>query len=155
MAREVAHPHDHLFRIVFRDEAEAVGLLRANLPQVIINALIWATLKRRDRSFIDNRLRGSESDLLFEVLRKDDREPAWVYVLLEHQSTPDFWLRLRALKYCIRIWEEDRKLYPAEEYLRPIVPLVLYQGTRGWTPACEFAELFAPAVRGWPVLYFT
>ncbi len=57
MAGEVAKPHDHLFRSVFRDEAEAAALLRANLPQPITNALIWSTLKRRDRSFIDSWLR--------------------------------------------------------------------------------------------------
>ena len=59
-------------------------------------------------------------------------------------------LRLRLLKYSIRIWEEDCRRYPDEKHLRPIVPLVLYQGRRGWTPAREFAELFAPAVRDWP-----
>ena len=71
-------------------------------------------------------------------------------MLLEHQSTPDPWLRLRLLKYSIRIWERDRKQHPNEEHLRPIVPLVLYQGRRGWGPAREFSELFAAAVRGWP-----
>ena len=69
MAGEVAKPHDHLFRSVFRDEAEAAGLLRANLPPVVTDAVIWSTLKRRDRSFVDGRLRGSESDLLFELRR--------------------------------------------------------------------------------------
>ena len=152
MAGEVAKPHDHLFRSVFRDEAEAAGLLRANLPPVVTNEVIWSTLKRRDRSFVDGRLRGSESDLLFEARRKPDRAPAWLYVLLEHQSTPDHWLRLRLLKYSIRIWEEDREQRPDEEHLRPIVPLVLYQGRSGWTPAREFAELFAPDVRGWPAV---
>ena len=70
--------------------------------------------------------------------------------MLEHQSTPDPWLRLRLLKYSIRIWERDRKQHPDEEHLRPIVPLVLYQGKHGWSPAREFSELFAAAVRGWP-----
>ena len=72
------------------------------------------------------------------------------YVLLEHQSTPDRWLRLRLLKYSIRIWERDRRQHPLEEQLRPIVPLVLYQGARVWREAREFAELFAEALRDWP-----
>ena len=54
MAGEVAKPHDHLFRSVFRDESEAAGLLRDNLPQVITNALIWSTFdtwrRRRGRT---------------------------------------------------------------------------------------------------------
>ena len=60
------------------------------------------------------------------------------------------WLRLRLLKYSIRIWERDRQRHPTEEQLRPIVPLVLYQGGRVWRAAHEFAELFAEAVRDWP-----
>ena len=54
--------------------------------------------------------------------RTADGGPAWLYVLLKHQSTPDRWLRLRLLKYSIRIWERDRRRHPNEERLRPIVP---------------------------------
>ena len=49
-----------------------------------------------------------------------------------------------------RIWERDLRRYPDEEHLRPIVPLVWYQGERGWRHACEFSELFAAGVREWP-----
>ena len=150
MAGEVSKPHDHLFRSVFREETEAAGLLRAHLPEAVNSELRWSSLKRQEGSFIDDRLRDSESDLLYAVQRKADDASAWLYVLLEHQSTPDPWLRLRLLKYSIRIWERDRKQYADEQHLRPIVPLVLYQGPHGWSPAREFSELFAPAVRGWP-----
>ena len=81
-------------------------------------------------------------------------------MLLEHQSTPDPWLRLRLLKYSIRIWERDRRQHPDEEHLRPIVPVVWFQGERGWRHAREFSELFAEAQlvlmaayrADWPVL---
>ena len=150
MAGELFKPHDHLFRTVFREESEAAGLLRAYLPEAVAGELRWSSLKRQDVSFIDDLLRASEADLLYAVRRKVDDTPAWMYVLFEHQSTPDRWLRLRLLKYSIRIWERDRRQHPEEEHLRPIVPLVLYQGRRGWSPAREFSDLFAPAVRGWP-----
>ena len=150
MAGEVSKPHDHLFRSVFREESEAAGLLRAHLPEAVNSDLLWSSLEGQEVSFIDDRLRDSESDLLYAVRRKADDAPAWLYVLLEHQSTPDPWLRLRLLKYSIRIWERDRKQHPDERHLRPIVPLVLYQGRYGWSPAREFSELFVPEVRGWP-----
>ena len=53
-------------------------------------------------------------------------------------------------EYGIRIWERDRRRHPKDEQLRLIVPLVLYQGERGWRIACEFSELFPAEVRGWP-----
>ena len=37
-----------------------------------------------------------------------------------------------------------------ERRLRPIVPLVFYQGPGRWRHATEFAELFADSVRDWP-----
>ena len=152
MAGEVSKPHDHLFRSVFGEEQEieAASLLQAYLPPAVSRELRWSSPTWQSASFIDDRLRDSESDLLYAIRRKADGAPAWLYVLLEHQSTPDPWLRLRLLKYSIRIWERDRRRYPHEEQLRPIVPLVLYQGGRVWREACEFAELFAEAVRDWP-----
>ena len=152
MAGEVSKPHDHLFRSVFgeNNENEAAGVLQAHLPEAIRRELRWSSLKWQSASFIDDRLRDSESDLLYEIKRKADGAPAWLYLLLEHQSTPDAWLRLRLLKYSIRIWERDRQRHPDEEQLRPIGPVVLYQGARGWRHAREFSELFAESVRSWP-----
>ncbi len=152
MAGEVPKPHDHLFRSVFGEdrEPEAVALLQAYLPPAVSRELLWSSLEWQSASFIDDRLRASESDLLYAIRRTADGAPAWLYVLLEHQSTPDRWLRLRLLKYSIRIWERDRRRHPGEEQLRPIVPLVLYQGRRVWRQACEFSELFAAPVRRWP-----
>ena len=151
MAREVTKPHDHLFRSVFgENNAEAAALLRGHLPPTVSRELVWSSVRWQSVSFIDERLRDSESDLLYAVRRKTDDAPAWLYVLLEHRSTPDRWLRLRLLKYSIRIWERDRKRHGDEEQLRPIVPLVLYQGRNRWRVACEFSEMFAAEVRGWP-----
>ena len=152
MAGEVSKPHDHLFRSVFGEgkEHEAASLLQACMPQAISDALVWSSLRWQSVSFIDGRLRDSESDLLYAIRRKADGASAWLYVLLEHQSTPDRWLRLRLLKYSIRIWERDRDRRPQDERLRPIIPLVLYQGRRVWREALEFAELFSEAAREWP-----
>ena len=150
MAGQIAQPHDHLFRAVFGKETEAADLLQAHLPHAIGSALVWSSLKWQSVSFIDDRLRDSESDLLYAIRRKNSGAPAWIYVLLEHQSTPDPWLRLRLLRYSCRIWERDRTRHPKEEELRPIVPLVWYQGEHGWRHAREFSELFAEDVRGWP-----
>ena len=142
MAGEVSKPHDHLFRSVFGEdkETEAASLLQAYLPQAVSGELLWLSLKWQSVSFIDDRLRDSESDLLYAIRRKADGAAAWLYVLLEHQSTPDPWLRL--LKYSIRIWERDRRRHPKENQLRPIVPLVLYQGGRVWREARVCGAVF-------------
>ena len=150
MAHGVQRPHDKLFRTVFADHAEAAALLRAHLPEALGRDLRWSTLTLQDRSFVDPDLRDTESDLLFSIRRKAGAPPAWLYVLVEHQSRPDRWIRFRLLKYCCRIWDRSRAQFPRERRLRPIVPLVFYQGPGRWRHATEFAELFADSIRDWP-----
>ncbi len=147
-----AQPHDNLFRAVFGEPAEAIGLLRAHLPPAVANGLQWSTLSVRSSAFIAPDLRATESDLLYSIRRRAGGAPAWLYVLLEHQSTVrrrDRWMRLRLLQYCCRIWERDRRRFPAETMLRPIVPMVFYLGKGRWRHAAEFSELFPREVRDW------
>ena len=59
-------------------------------------------------------------------------------------------MALRLLRYCCRIWEADRRDYPDEQYLRPVLPLVFYQGEHHWHYDIELAESFPPALRGQP-----
>ena len=59
-------------------------------------------------------------------------------------------MALRLLRYCCRIWEADRHTHPKERFLRPVLPLVFYQGKRRWRYATELAESFPPALRDQP-----
>ena len=60
-------PHDHLFRLVFADPEETAAFLRARLPDSLRGSFLWSSLRRAAGSFVDQELRGSVSDLLFEV----------------------------------------------------------------------------------------
>ena len=130
MAEEIHHPHDALVRAVFSDVAETASFLRAHLTQEVSQALNWPTLRQLEGSFVDEDLRGSETDLLYEVAHVSGETSVWLYLLIEHQSRPDRWMRFRLLKYCCRIWEVDLTAKPTPSTLRPIVPLVFYQGER-------------------------
>src|SRR6266705_253554 len=150
MAEEIHHPHDLMVRAVLSDLTEAASFLQTHLPEAVSQAVNWSTLKLLEGSFVDEDLRESEADLLYEVEHVSCETSLWVYVLLEHQSTPDRWMRLRLLKYCCRIWDLSFRDYPDQRELRAIVPLVFYQGERSWSYSSEFAELFAESVRDWP-----
>jgi hypothetical protein len=99
---------------------------------------------------VDEALRESESDFLYEIERVSGDESVMLYILVEHQSTPDRWMRFRLLKYCCRIWDMNLDERPTPSELRPIVPLVFYQGERSWSYSREFADLFTESVRDWP-----
>jgi predicted transposase/invertase (TIGR01784 family) len=130
MAEEIHHPHDLMVRAVLSDLTAAASFLQTHLPEAVSQALNWATLKLLEGSFVDEDLRESEADLLYEVEHVSSETVLWVYILLEHQSTPDRWMRLRLLKYCCRIWDLSFRDYPDQRDLRAIVPLVFYQGER-------------------------
>lgn len=147
---DIHQPHDRLFRAVFSDASEAASLLRNALPDTIRSSFDWTTLTQRDGTFIDEELRESQTDLLYQVEHTETGQPMSVYLLFEHQSSPSPWMRLRLLRYCCRIWEVDRRDDPDRRELRPIVPIVFYQGARGWTYSTEFADLFPEAARAWP-----
>src|SRR5690606_3038058 len=70
---------------------------------------------------------------------------AWVYVLMEYQSTFDANMPLRMLGYLVRIWERHRrKDRNAGRSLPPIVPIVLTHAPRGWTTPVHFWDQVAP-----------
>ena len=124
----VSHPHDKYFYGVFSDTRNAAGLLRPHLPQEVARTLRWSTLTHVPGRFVSDDWRGREADLLFSVERQDSGPPVLVYVLLEHQSTPDRWMRLRLLNYCLLAWMRWHREHENEPQLPLIVPVVFYQG---------------------------
>ena len=94
---DIHQPHDRIFRAVFSDIDEAVGLLQTALPDTIRNHFHWNTLTLLDGSFIDDEMRGSQSDLLYQVEHVGTGQPVSMYLLFEHQSSPDPWMRFRLL----------------------------------------------------------
>lgn len=124
-------PHDALFKAVFSDPANAAGELQSVLPESVSTTLDWPTLALEPGSFVDEALSDRHTDLLYSVQRRSGGQ-ALVYVLFEHQSSPDAWMGFRLLVYIVRIWEAHRKAYGDGEKLPPIVPVVLYQGHDRW-----------------------
>ena len=147
---DIHQPHDRLFRAVFSDASEAAGLLQTALPATVRNSFDRTALTLAGGSFVGEDLQGSRSDLLYQVEHAATGQPVSMYLLSEHQSSPDPWMRLRRLRYCCRIREADRRDDPDRRELRPIVPVVFYQGARDWSHSTEFSDLFPEAARALP-----
>ena len=86
---DIHQPHDRIFRAVFSDTDEAAGLLQTVLPDTLRNHCDWTTLTLLDGSFIDDEVRGSQSDLLYQIEHAGTGQPISMYLLFEHQSSPD------------------------------------------------------------------
>ena len=77
--------------------------MQAALPGAIRDSFDWTTLVLLDGTFVDEDLRESQSDLLYQVEHTETGQPVSMYLLFEHQSSPDSWMPLRILRYCCRI----------------------------------------------------
>jgi predicted transposase YdaD len=119
----------------------AIGLLQACLPPDITARLHWDSLVRKPADFIDARLRGRYSDLLFSIRTIDTDEEVLVYALMEHQSTPHPLMVYRVLRYMVRIWDDHLKAHPRARRLPLIISVVIYHGSEPWKVARTFRDL--------------
>jgi predicted transposase YdaD len=77
---------------VFSNTTDAASLLRAYVPEALGRTLKWSTLTLLPGRFVSPDWHDSQADLLFSVEQDSGATPVLVYVLLEHQSSPDRWM---------------------------------------------------------------
>src|SRR4249920_3840362 len=143
-------PHDALFKSAFEAPADAVALLRELLPAVLRELIAWDTLHGERGSFVDPALADHHTDLLFSArLRTDAAE--LIHILLEHQSTADPAMPLRALSYRTRVWNRFRKECP-DAWLPPIIAVLVSHAPGGWTTSRSLNDMFDPCVLAIPGL---
>ena len=141
---EKQNVHDKLFKSVFSSPAEAESFFRQYLPEKIVQKIRWETLAPMDKKYVEEIFVETESDLLFRVLL-DTGQAAYLYILFEHQSTPNKWMPFKLLKYDCRILDLSFKLHPKQEKLPPVIPVVLYQGEKSWEHSVQLLDLFHEA----------
>lgn len=134
-------PHDALFTAVLGQPEHGASALRSVMPAMVGDALDWPTLARVPGSFVDPLLVPRHTDLLFTVAWRGGGD-ALVYVLYEHQSTPDPWMAFRILRYLTRIWEHWLTEHQESDWLPVILPVVLYHGEERWSAPISFEDMF-------------
>jgi predicted transposase/invertase (TIGR01784 family) len=132
-------PHDKLVKSTFSDPDNARAFLEGHLPRKLARRIDWKSLTLVSGSFIDPEFAASSSDLLFTA--KIDGQPAFLYILFEHQNQEDPLIGLRLLTYMVRIWNDYLRNNPGATKLPPILPLVLAQDNKPWKSSTRFADL--------------
>jgi predicted transposase/invertase (TIGR01784 family) len=133
-------PHDALVRAIFGSPAHMAEELRAVLPRDVAAHVDLTSLAPLPAHFADSHLDGAESDLLFSA-----RVAGWralIYVLIEHQSTPDRFMPLRLLRYVARILDDYRLKNPRARRLPAVIPVVLAHDLRAWPYPLDLGALY-------------
>lgn len=140
MPAQPSNPHDAYFRHVLARPADAASELRAALPDTLTRRIDWSRLQLQPGSFVSTELRSRYSDLLYRTHL--DGHAAYIYLLIEHQSSVDRFMPLRILEYLVSIWNQHRDHHPHARTLPAVIPLVVHSNSTGhpWNAPTEISD---------------
>ena len=102
-------------------------LLTSRLPKAMLDAIDLATLTLEKADFIKSNLKKRLCDMLYSVRLRGSND-AYVYILVEAQSSPDPNMHIRLLEYDIDIRKMHKK--QGHKKLPEVLKFVLYTGKR-------------------------
>lgn len=118
----VAIKSDALFKRIMQEEVAAKEFLEYYLPKEFKELIDLSKIRIEKESFVEEGLKRRLSDIIYSVKTKENEE-AFVYVLIESQSTADYWISFRLWKYMLLLLERHMK---NRNRLPLIVPLLVY-----------------------------
>ena len=167
-------PYDRLFRRIFSSPEAGADLARNVLPSRYLQEIELGSVHLEKESFIDDDLKEHFSDLLMVFERKDTQEkgkreesskvrdsrtthanePLYLYLLVDHKSSPDRWVPFQLLRYVGNIYgkiqrehrRRNAEAHPSRHRSPPqkmpeVVPVVFYHGTERWKSPLETERL--------------
>lgn len=141
------------------DKIAAREFLEEYLPANLQSMLDLNKITIEKESYIEDDLKKKFSDVVYSVeIKRNDQErkidqdakpehqepeKAFVYVLLEQQSKPDYWMALRLWKYILLLCERHKQKQKTKNNKLPlVVPIVFYNGKEKYTSPQSLWQLF-------------
>jgi len=127
----IHHPHDGFFKHSLSDISVARDLLKSHLSPSITQRIHWDTLKLSNKSYTNEKLHQLHSDVVYTC--QLDHKSAYIYVLIEQQTTPDPLLPFRFLQYNVELLKQHIKQRKEKDKKLPlpvIINLCLYSGKK-------------------------
>lgn len=150
--------HDELFKKVMSEPIAAREFLEHYLPVSFKNKINLNSVKIEKESFVTEDLKKRFSDVVYSVSLKNDNvkdsttdsvdnDKAYVYVLIEHQSSSDYWIAFRLWQYmlllCERYKDANKGNNKQERDKLPLIcPIVVYANDKPYNAPRSFWELF-------------
>jgi len=135
----MSNVHDPLFRWAFSEKERVAGLLAAVLPRKLSEMVNWKAIEKVPVELLDKDLSEKRTDMVWRLPLHGRK--AWLYVILEHQSTAVRWMGLRVFDYARRVWEWWTDRHSKALHLPPVVGLVVSHDPRGWRSPTHLWDL--------------
>ncbi|NUU67555.1 Rpn family recombination-promoting nuclease/putative transposase [Enterobacteriaceae bacterium BIT-l23] len=117
-------PHDAVFRQLLSHPDTARDFIALHLPCWLRDICDPSTLRLVSGNFVEQSLRPFYSDVLWRMKTADGK--GYIYLLIEHQSTPDKLMAFRLIRYAIATMQ--RHLDEGHRTLPLVIPALFYQG---------------------------
>ncbi len=135
------HPHDMLFKAVFKSPNRAVEVLKVKLTEELLPILKLDTLRLDDGSYVDEKLAEHIADINF-LCDTNDGDSVQLSLILEHKSYLPTFPPLQIMGYQQLAW--NRQVQPKYARPIPIIPIVFFHGKEKWT-----VKLWPEYLKGW------
>jgi predicted transposase/invertase (TIGR01784 family) len=136
--RHIAKAHDHFFRRMMTDKRVAREFFAAHLPADVLALVDFNQLTLQASSYINDIMKESIADMLFST--QIAGHEAYLYLLVDHQSSLDELMPFRVLKYVCNSIDQHLKSTRAK-HIPFILPLVVYHGKQPWHYSTNINDL--------------
>ncbi|MDX8378004.1 MAG: Rpn family recombination-promoting nuclease/putative transposase [Mariprofundales bacterium] len=139
--------HDNGYKQLFSHREMVRDLLLGFVDGDWVQELDFSTLERVNGSFVSDKLRDRESDVIWRIDFKGQK--LYIYLLLEFQSSVDHSMAVRMMTYVGLLYQDlikHKKVNP--QRLPPVLPLVLYNGKDRWLAKTDIADLIISMPKG-------
>ena len=131
--------HDSGYKYLFSNRTIFRQLIETFVQEPWVKEADFDRAETLDKSFISDHYKATESDLIYKVPLRESEE--FIYVMLEFQSDSQHFMALRIHNYVTNFYMDYLESYKDIEYLPPVFPIVLYNGSAPWTAPIKLEEL--------------
>lgn len=141
MATQNTRPFDGSYKAFFSNEIMVQGLFQDFTPPAIFRELDFSTLECCSPDHVTKNFFQYHDDILWRVRWKTTW--CYLYIILEFQSTVDYFMAVRVLVYTALLWERLIRNGEIKVGMQlPLVfPAVIYRGSKPWNAPLSLREL--------------
>ena len=97
------HIYDDAYKYIFSNKRIFLQLIQSFVTEDFVKGLTLNDINLIDRTFVTDEFLQRESDIIYRINLKDSE--AYIYILLEFQSTVDKSIPIRMLLYILQFYD--------------------------------------------------